>query len=234
MTTSPAFAAGYELLDRPDADPARVTTSLRNIARANRWFGGTWAALYGIDRVLAGIPSGPATLLDIGTGAGDVPRAASRQLRGRGVTLRSIGLERHPAAARLARGDTLDIVLGCAGALPFAHRSVDVVLISQVLHHLDAGSARALLADADRIARHGVVVADLRRSRVSPVLFVVGAMLLGFDRDTRIDGVTSIGRGYTVSELRELCRAAGVRATVVRRPGFRVVAWWRNDRTADR
>ncbi|MGH7589820.1 MAG: methyltransferase domain-containing protein [Gemmatimonadales bacterium] len=229
MSAAPAFAAGHELLDGPDADPARVTTSLRNIARANRWFGGTWAALHGIDRVLGTVAAGRATLLDIGTGAGDVPRAAARHVRRRGTTLRTIGLERHPAAARLARGDTLDVVLGCAGALPFATQSVDVVLISQVLHHLDAGSARELVVEANRIARRGVVIADLQRSRVAPVLFLVGAALLGFDRDTRTDGVTSIRRGYTTAELRQLCAAAGVRASVGSRPGFRVVAWWRKD-----
>ena len=34
---------GIELLDDPDADPAAVTLSLRNVARANRWFGGAAA-----------------------------------------------------------------------------------------------------------------------------------------------------------------------------------------------
>ena len=34
---------GTELLDDPAADPAAVTLSLRNVARANRWFGGAAA-----------------------------------------------------------------------------------------------------------------------------------------------------------------------------------------------
>mgnify|MGYP001604937803 FL=1 len=234
MSPAPAFAAGHELLDGPTADPVRVTTSLRNISRANRWFGGTWAALYGIDRVLgAGAPRS-ASLLDIGTGAGDLPRAARVRAERRGTTLRTIGLERHPAAARLARSAGLDVVLGCAGALPFAAGSVDVVLISQVLHHFDATSAAALLAAADRIARRGVVIADLHRSRVARGLFGVGARLLRFDRDTLTDGLTSIRRGYTVDELRALCDGIGVGATVTTRPGFRVVAWWRTDRISER
>lgn len=229
MNGAPAFAAGHELLDEPTADPARVTTSLGNIARANRWFGGTRAALYGIDRVLAAHAPGPASLLDIGTGAGDLPRAAARRARRRGIELRTFGLERHPAAARVAQGNAIEVILGCAGALPFATHSVDIVLISQVLHHLDAVSARELLVNADRIARRGVVVADLRRSRMAPMLFRAGAALLRFDPDTRADGVTSIGRGYTTVELRKLCAAAGIRASVGTRPGFRVVAWWRTD-----
>jgi hypothetical protein len=117
-------------------------------------------------------------------------------------------------------------VLGCAGALPFRPRSVDVVLLSQVLHHLDRPSAIALLRDAHRVARRGVVVADLRRSRVAAGLFHVGARLLRFDPDTIRDGIVSIGRGYTHNELAALCADAGLPATVARRPGFRIVAWW--------
>lgn len=118
MSAAPAFAAGQELLDGPTADPARVVASLHNIARANRWFGGAWAALYGMDRVLGA--GGPrfASLLDIGTGCGDLPQAARWRAERRRTTLRTIGLERHPAAARLARNAGLDVVLGCAGALP--------------------------------------------------------------------------------------------------------------------
>ena len=226
MNAAPAFAAGHELLDDPDADPARVATSLGNIARANRWFGGGWAALHGIDRVLGSDPPRRVSLLDLGTGLGDLPRAAIRRAARRGIELRPFGLERHPAAARLARGAELATIVGCVGALPVRPGSVDVVLVSQVLHHLDARSATALLATADRIARRGVVIADLRRSRVAPVLFRAGARMLGFDRDTVADGVTSISRGYTVDELRSLCAAAGVPASVEARPGYRVVAWW--------
>lgn len=225
--SAPAVAPGSELLDDPSADPRRVTTSLQNIARANRWFGGTWAALHGIDRVLGALPPRDATLFDIGTGGGDIPCAARHHTRRRGVTLRTLGLERHPAAARLARSKDLPVILGCASALPIGAEQVDVVLLSQVLHHLDASSAVALIAEANRAARIGVVISDLRRSAVAAALFRAGATLLHFDRDTISDGVTSVGRGYASDELRRLCAAAGVRASVERRPGFRLVAWWR-------
>ena len=49
---------GVELLDDPSGSPAAVETSLHNIARANRWFGGTAAVCWGLGRALRGIPSG--------------------------------------------------------------------------------------------------------------------------------------------------------------------------------
>jgi len=72
-----------------------------------------------------------------------------------------------------------------------------------------------------------VVVADLRRGRLGPLMFWVGARALGFDPVTVADGMTSIRRGYTAQELRRMLREAGVRAIVERRPGYRLVATWR-------
>lgn len=201
--------------------------SLGNIARSNRLFGGTAAVLWGLERLLASEPGlTRMSLLDLGTGAGDIPAAARGWGATRGVAVRTFGLERLRPAAALARGDALPVTLGCASALPFRARSVDVVTISQVLHHCDTGSATALLRAATRIARRGVVVADLLRSGTAAFLFGLAARALRFDDHTRVDGVTSVARGYTPDELRTLCAGAGAAAEVTVRPGWRVVAWW--------
>ena len=218
-------ASGTELLDDPAADPGAVRTSLGNIARANRLFGGTAAVLHGLERLLAPGRRSALTLLDVGTGAGDIPRSAAGWGAVRGVAVRSIGLERLRPAARLARERGLPMALGCATSLPFRTRGADVVTLSQVLHHFEAPAARRLLAEAARVARRGVVVADLLRSRTAQTLFGVGARVLGFDPHTRDDGITSIERGYTPEELEALCRDAGIDVTVTVRPGWRVVAW---------
>ena len=232
-------APGVELLDDPGAEPEAVRTSLTNIARSNRLFGGTAAVLWGLGRLLDTrdpprdgpaahrIPHPAFSLLDLGTGAGDIPAAARAWGHERGIAVRTLGLERLRPAATLARGDALPVVLGCAGALPFRPRSVDVVTISQVLHHCDTPSAVALLRAATVVARRGVVVADLLRSTTAALLFGVASRALGFDRHTRVDGATSVARGYAPEELRTLCADAGVAADVTVRPGWRVVAWWR-------
>ncbi|HEX3276667.1 MAG TPA: methyltransferase domain-containing protein [Gemmatimonadales bacterium] len=230
MTTTPLAPSpvGVELLDDPAADPAAVAESLRHIARANRWFGGAWAVRHGLARVLGDLPGGTElTLADLGTGLGDLPRAAIHWGARRGLRLRAVALERNPVAARLADGGGLPCVVGCAGALPFRDKSVDVVLVSQVAHHLAADSAVRLFRACDRLARRAVIVADLRRGPLGPTAFWVGARALGFDRVTVADGITSLRRGYTPDGLRALLAAAGARATVERRPGYRLVATWR-------
>lgn len=201
-----------------------MRASLLHIARANRWFGGRSAALWGLRRALRGVAPGTRlVLLDIGTGAGDLPRAAAAWARRRGFRLDVYGLERSTVAAALSRGNGVPSILADAGALPIRPRSVDVVLLSQVAHHFAPDSAAVLFRSCHSIARRALVVADLRRSRMAAAAFAIGARALRFDAVTRGDGHTSIRRGYSRDELAALLPAA---AEVVRRPGWRLVAVW--------
>lgn len=218
---------GNELLDDPGTNPGLVAQSLANIARANRWFGGTAALRYGLSQVLRGLaPGAELTLLDLGTGLGDLPRAAVRWAAQRRIRLVPVGLDRHPVAARLARSQGLPTMIGCAGAPPVADKSVDVVSLSLVAHHFEPESVVQLFRACDRIARRAVVVTDLRRAGLAVIAFWWGAHLLRFDSATTADGMTSIRRGFTAAELGGLLAQAGVRGQVTRRPGWRLVATW--------
>ncbi|HEY4320143.1 MAG TPA: methyltransferase domain-containing protein [Gemmatimonadales bacterium] len=226
LTFSPV---GVEALDDPAADPHLVERMLNDIARSNRWLGGTLAAQYGVAALLRPEDRGHGlALLDIGTGAGDIPRALQRwAARRHGVALDLFGVERITAAGRLARRGDIRTILACAGALPLRERSVDIVLVSQVLHHFDHDSAVRLLAEAQRIARRGVVVADLATGPVAQVAFRMAGRALGMHHVTISDGVTSLKRGYSTGSLSALLANAGVtRGVVCRRPIARVVAWW--------
>ncbi len=232
MTASPthglSLAAGDELLDHPDADPAVVRDSLRHISTANRWFGGWWAVRRGLSHLLADVPRGTRlTLLDIGTGAGDLPLRAVAWAARRAITLIPFGVERHPAAARLARQQGVPTLLGCVSALPVRAGGVDIVIASQLVHHLAPPAIVDCCRAANAISRHGVIIADLRRSPVALAGFWLGSRLLGFDAATKADGLTSVRRGFTATELAGLLRQAGMPARVEQRLGFRLVAAWR-------
>lgn len=184
---------------------------LGEIATANRLFGGQRTAWHGLLRFMDG-DTRALTLLDIGTGAGDLPHDLARRAARRGIALTAIGLERIPAAARLAHASGLATMLACGGTLPLATRSVDLVLLSQLVHHLDDPSAIRLLAEATRVARRGVIVGDLRPSRSAALAFRVAGTLLGFHRVTIEDGIVSLGRGRDARALVPLALAAGGRA----------------------
>ena len=219
---------GQELLDDLGAAPALVRASLRDLAQANRWFGGIAAARFGLRRLIGATSPARLTLLDVGTGLGDVPRALLGWLRRRGTVLESLGIERHPVAARAARDGGLRVARADGLALPFPDRSVDVTLLSQVAHHHGAVATARLALEATRVSRIGVVLADLRPARGAAWGFRLASRVLRFDPTTRQDGVTSLARGFSVDGLVRLLRSAGLMATVVERPGARIVAYWRS------
>jgi len=235
---------GTELLDDPHADPFAVERELKDIARLNARFGGTRAVVEALEPFLkAGkrdAGSGKRTtwtLLDIGTGLGDIPRAAALAARRHGITLRLVGLDVNRTAARSARHAAHDVplvpVLGDGGAPPFRSRSVDIVIASQVLHHLAPYVAVRWIATFAALARRAVVIADLRRSRLAMTGVWLASFPLGFGAVTRHDAVLSLRRGYTREEMSALLRAAGVPAVARYRPGFRVVAVWEPSAISD-
>lgn len=221
---------GTELLDDPRADPAAVRAELRDIGRLNALFGGTRAVLRELERFFErgeeGTGAAAWTLLDVGTGLGDIPRAAAAAARRHGIDLKPVGLEWNRTAAGAAQANGVPMIVADGNMLPITPRSVDVVIASQVLHHLPREVAACWIATFDRVARRGVVLADLRRSRLAMAGVWAAALGLGMSRVTRHDAVVSLRRGYTKREFNELLREAGVRAVARYRPGFRVVAAW--------
>lgn len=227
----PRRRRGAEQIDDPAIDPATIVRSLGDVARSNTLFGGRRAVLAALAPALASAPAGAAlTLLDAGTGLGDIPHHARRLAARRGVRLTAIGVELHFALAAASRAGTDASVCADAFALPFADRSVDVVTASQLVHHFEGDALGRLLAELDRVARRLVVVGDLRRSYAAAAGFWVAARALRFHPVTRHDGVLSVFRGFTAGELAAHVRAAVPDAgdlAVRHRLGWRVVASWR-------
>ena len=215
-----------EILDQPDVDPGVVTRSLADVARANALFGGTSSALEELKTALSEL-SGEATLLDVGTGLGDIPCRAREVARRNGISLTTIGLDSAPELARASRR-SLDVsVCGDALRLPFRDASVDVVMCSQVLHHFAGREARLLLREMNRVARVRVIVSDLRRSWLAAAGLWLASFPLRFHAVSRHDGVVSVLRGFTPMELSDTVhQAVASRPVARRRRGFRVTTSW--------
>jgi 2-polyprenyl-3-methyl-5-hydroxy-6-metoxy-1,4-benzoquinol methylase len=158
---------------------------------------------------------------------GDIPHKARQMAARHGVSLRTIGLDFgplliHDASAHLSHG-----VRGDALYLPFAARSVDIVMCSQVLHHFRDEAALTVLREMHRIARVAVIVSDLRRSWIAAAGFWIASFPLRFHPVTRHDGVVSVMRGFTSTELADTIQTAvGICPTIHERLGFRLTAKW--------
>jgi SAM-dependent methyltransferase len=208
-----------ELLDGPLDDPAALEANLRDLARINRLTGGTRLSERAIG-ALGGLggPDHVASILDVGTGAADIPLALLARARVDGRPLAITATDSRPeilAAARRARpaielATGLEMAIADGRALPYPDAAFDVAHASLVLHHLAPDEAVAFLRELRRVARRGIVVNDLIRGRM---FWIAGWLLIhgmAMSRYTRNDGPLSVRRAYTRPELIGLISAAGL------------------------
>lgn len=221
-------AGAKELLDGP-LDPRTLAANLRDLARINRWLGGaglSWRAIRPLLRERS--PGQHLRVLDIGTGAADIPRALRRQTVDRDPTLEIVATDVRPETVSLAlrtarRAPTFDVRLAPADRIDERDGSFDVVHASLVLHHLEPPEAIELLREMARVAARAVIVNDLDRAW----RWWAGAWLLTrvatANRYTRHDAPLSVRRAYRPQEVVELADAAGLRlaAAYSALPGYR-------------
>ena len=205
-----------ELLDGPLDDPAALAGNLRDLRRINRWLSGVRLSADAIDALAAHREQ--LTVLDVGTGGADIPLAllARAEERGRGLAI--VGVDSRPevlaaavvASPAVAATPGLELHVGDGRALAYADASFDVAHASMVVHHLTSDEAVVLLREMGRVARLGVVVNDLDRTRFG----WFGAWLIGHvltrNRYTRSDAPLSVQRAYRVGEMKGLLRRAGM------------------------
>jgi ubiquinone/menaquinone biosynthesis C-methylase UbiE len=208
-------------MDEHVDDVDELEANLHDIAFANARLGGIGPVVRALRRVPV------RTVLDVGSGLGDVARALVRDAARRGIALEVTCLDRSEAILALARraagGDrSLTFVRGDGTALPFEPGAFDVTLCTLALHHFDGAGAPALLRELRRVARLTPIVCDLRRS----ALAYAGTWLwtrTTRNRLTRHDGPLSVRRAYTPAEALALARDAGWRHPQVRlEPFFRM------------
>jgi SAM-dependent methyltransferase len=219
-------------MDRREAPPAELVGSLADIARLNR-LGATHSILRYVAPFLARQPAGETLrILDVGTGAADIPLALARWARRRGHRVRVVALEVHPAILRYA-ARTVDgtpevrLVGGDALEAPIRPGSVDIALCSLVLHHLPEEAVVALLRQLASLVRLGFVVSDFRRGRLAWATVWLVTRAVSRNRMTRHDGPLSVRRAYTPAELARLAACAELPDMRWRRaPAFRQIGLW--------
>jgi ubiquinone/menaquinone biosynthesis C-methylase UbiE len=224
------IADARELLDGELRDTPLLDGNLRDLRRVNRAFGGAALSVRAIQALIAarradpveGAPGEDLDLLDVGTGAADIPltlveaRGPWRSIRVTAVDSRDeIVAAARRVAPELAGHARVTLAVADGRSLPFADREFHVAHASLVLHHLEPSDAVRFLAELRRVARFGVVINDLARG----VIPWLGAWLLlhAMTRNklTLHDGPLSIRRAYTPGEASALLREAGLQPLTV-------------------
>jgi ubiquinone/menaquinone biosynthesis C-methylase UbiE len=211
-----------ELLDSDAGNEPEIAASLRDLDRINRWFGGTRTLVALLKRVARQCDKRTLTLLDVGSGAGDIMKSATLSLAKRGVEIVPTLMDR--ATTHLRKG--VSAVAGDATELPFHDEAFDIVVSTLFIHHLDADGVTQFAREALRVCRVAFITNDVIRHPVHLALVYAGLPL--FSRLTRHDAPASVRRAYTIDEIRTaIANAQPSRIDITRHYLFRmgVIAW---------
>jgi 2-polyprenyl-3-methyl-5-hydroxy-6-metoxy-1,4-benzoquinol methylase len=204
-----------EVMDDPALDPAKHEHALKSLSRIN--FFSTSAAIVwpAIQRLARTSPSRRLRVLDVATGAGDVPLTLWRKAKRAGLKLELAGVDISQRAVDFARSraravaaeiqfDQQDVL---AGPLPEGY---DVVMCSLFLHHLESDDARRLIHHMASAAKQMVLISDLRRSTEGWYLAFVASRVLTRSEVVHVDAVRSVEAAFTMPELRDLAATASL------------------------
>ena len=200
-----------ELMDRPQLVSPELETDLRNLISLNRIFGSHRLVRHFLSRWFTAEAS--YRVLDLATGAGDLPRVMADWARARDIKIHIDAVESNAATLEIAQkasGEYPEIEYLRGDVLAYESReSYDLVCCSLALHHFSEEDAVLLLRRCRALSHRFVLVADLERS-LSTLMGVQAVTALFYPEPmTRADAVTSAKRAFSFDEFRGLADAAG-------------------------
>jgi 2-polyprenyl-3-methyl-5-hydroxy-6-metoxy-1,4-benzoquinol methylase len=225
-----------EIIDEPGLTPERLWPALRGLRRINFWSGSAGIVWRPIRELVRTEKLSRVRVLDVATGAGDVPLRLHAKGQRAGPRLELTGVDRNPVAIDYAQRESAargaDISFRTLDALadPLPD-GFDVVMCSLFLHHLDDGQAGELLRRMAGAARHLVLVNDLRRSRPGWWVAWCGTRVLTRSDMVHADGPRSVAAAFTIAEVQALAQRSGLTGAEVRpRFPWRFLLKWRRQR----
>jgi 2-polyprenyl-3-methyl-5-hydroxy-6-metoxy-1,4-benzoquinol methylase len=216
-----------ERMDDPALDAPRHRQALRGLQRLNRlarsvrivWEPVRELATAGVSALPR--PAAPLRVLDVATGAGDLPVALWRLARRQDLPMQIDGCDRSDTALAFARHHAQQLgapinwfaLDALRDPLPTDY---DVILCSLFLHHLTDLDAVTLLRRLGQAARRLLVVHDLQRSPMGWLFAHAGSRLVSRSPIVHADAPQSVRAGYTAQELEFFARLAGLGGFAIR------------------
>ena len=214
-----------ERMDDPSLSEREHVQALRGLRRLNRWSGNAKAAWRPIHEVArfkarasnasdsceADAPS--LSVLDIATGAADVPIAICRYAAKHNIELSIDACDVRSTALDFARQSlpaktpinlySLDIT-----AEPI-DKQYDIVMCTTFLHHLSNEEATEVLAKMRQASRKRVIVVDLERGAMNWLQVWIACHALTRSAVVHFDGPQSVRAAFSIAEMEQMALEAG-------------------------
>jgi len=209
-----------EMMDRPQPVSVELERDLENLRGLNEHFGS-----YNLLRkfLRKWFQTGSRfRILDLCTGAGDIPRMLVRYARAHGISVHIDAIDFHPATLEIARRNSAgfpEICFAQGDVLTFTPElaGYDLVLCTLALHHFSEADAAQILRRCREFSSRYVLVSDLERSWLTSALVWLVTATIYRDPMTQFDGRLSARRAFSYEEFRKIAEMAGWKSFAHRR-----------------
>lgn len=206
-------------LEKPDRERA-----LAGWARLNR-VSGIAGAMYPHLRRYAlakAADDRPLNVLDVASGAGDIPLAWSYRAQREGLNMQvtlldsnSVVVEAQQRRAKKMGVEVLSLQHDCLKTpLP---SGFDVITCSLFLHRLDEHQVFRLLQEMHAATENAIVICDLERSRANLMVVQIASRCLTRSKVVHHDAASIVRSSYTLEEFEQLAENALARPIRVQR-----------------
>jgi 2-polyprenyl-3-methyl-5-hydroxy-6-metoxy-1,4-benzoquinol methylase len=200
-----------EQMDVPQPVTPELERDLENLVSLNRHFGSHRLVSNFLHSWLG--RSASYRVLDLATGAGDIPRLISDWCARRNISVQIDAVDANQATLEIAgrrNSACKNIQWIRENALTFdPGHTYDMVCCSLALHHFSEDDAIRLLRHCNELSHRFVLVADLERSFATTAGVWLLTALLYRDPMTKHDGRLSAQRAFSWKEMHTMAVAAG-------------------------
>ncbi|MET6990680.1 methyltransferase domain-containing protein [Sediminicola arcticus] len=195
-----------EMMDDPNVSQAVLMEVLEDISRVNKLLNGNRITVRAICQLIKETTQEKYTIVDMGCGDGQILREIADFYRKKDIQVHLIGIDLSEKGIQIAKERSKeypeiqflrqDILKIKAEAL-----QCDILLCTLTMHHFSNTEIPIFLDQFVKLAKIGVVINDLQRSRLAFYLFKLFSIIFIKTDIGRSDGLTSIKSGFKKDEL---------------------------------
>ncbi len=194
-----------EIMDDPNCDQEKLYNTYDQFETVNKLLG-RWKSIYKkwVRPVIQRL-DGKATILDIGSGGGDIISLLHQFTAEDRFDVKFTGIDPDPRAIEYTNRkrwpDGTQFLSTTSSELVEENLTFDIVISNHLLHHLSPNELLAVCNDASALSNQLVLFNDIERSDIGFTFFSLLSPILFRHSFISADGITSIKRSYTKKEL---------------------------------
>ncbi|MTI20421.1 methyltransferase domain-containing protein [Fulvivirga sp. RKSG066] len=195
-----------EIMDDLNSGGPVMDQTLKELEFINKWLGGNYVTLDGLNQLIPNHQDSTISILDIGCGGGDMLKLMAQWAKKRKLTVKLIGVDANPHVIKFAKNNTKDYPEIEYSTLnifseEFKKLKVDIITATLFTHHFANSDLVTLLNQFKSQVNLGIVINDLHRHWFAYHSIKILTHLFSKSPMVKNDAALSVLRAFNKKEL---------------------------------